>query len=139
MKTRKWIFAVAAMAVVVLVMFPLNLLWVGKSQSQAFISSLLCALPALLVAWSPRGRRSGRRAKPAREKLSGAKPAEEKPAGKKPRLSIVVLGICLAVLVAMLTYDICTGGVAVGITKAIGFAMLILVAAVGYKFGYLKF
>lgn len=131
------------MAVVVLVMFPLNLLWVGKSQSQAFISSLLCALPALLVAWSPRGRRSGRRAKPAGEKLSGAKPAgeklaEEKPAGKKPRLSIVVLGICLAVLAAMLAYDICTDGVAVGITKAIGFAMLILVAAVGYKFGYLK-
>ena len=163
MKARKWIYAIAAIAVIVLVMFPLNLLWVGKSPPHAFVSSLLFALPALLVVWSPQERRSGRRAghaggkfsgaklagdarsgkKSAGEKFSGMKAAEEGPSGEKPaeerpRLSKVVLGICLVVLAAMLVYDIYTEGAAVGITKSIGFVMLILVAIVGYRFGYLK-
>ena len=46
---------------------------------------------------------------------------------------------CAAVLAAMLAYDIVTEGVAVGVTKAVGFVLLILVAALGSRLGYLKF
>ena len=38
---RKWIFAVVSVLAVALVMFPLNLLWVGQSPLHAALSSLL--------------------------------------------------------------------------------------------------
>ena len=38
---RKWIFAVVSVLAVALVMFPLNLLWVGQSPLHAAVSSLL--------------------------------------------------------------------------------------------------
>lgn len=44
---RKWIFAVVSVLAVALVMFPLNLLWVGQSPLHAAVSSLLFGLPAL--------------------------------------------------------------------------------------------
>ena len=50
---RKWIFAVVSVLAVALVMFPLNLLWVGQSPLHAAVSSLLFGLPALLTAWTP--------------------------------------------------------------------------------------
>ena len=53
---RKWIFAVVSVLAVALVMFPLNLLWVGQSPLHAAVSSLLFGLPALLTAWTPKGR-----------------------------------------------------------------------------------
>ena len=49
---RKWIFAVVSVLAVALVMFPLNLLWVGQSPLHAAVSSLLFGLPALLTAWT---------------------------------------------------------------------------------------
>ena len=58
---RKWIFAVVSVLAVALVMFPLNLLWVGQSPLHAAVSSLLFGLPALLTAWTPKGRCAGGR------------------------------------------------------------------------------
>lgn len=43
---RKWIFAVVSVLAVALVMFPLNLLWVGQSPLHAAVSSLLFGLSA---------------------------------------------------------------------------------------------
>ena len=60
------------------------------------------------------------------------------PAGRKSLLAKVALGIAFFVLAAMLAYDISTEGIAVGVTKAVGFGLLILLAAVGYRLGYLK-
>ena len=60
------------------------------------------------------------------------------PAGRKSLLAKVALGIAFFVLAAMLAYDISTEGVAVGVTKAVGFGLLILLAAVGHRLGYLK-
>ena len=60
------------------------------------------------------------------------------PAGRKSQLAKVALGIAFFVLAAMLAYDISTEGIAVGVTKAVGFGLLILLAAVGYRLGYLK-
>lgn len=57
---RKWFFAVVSVLAVALVMFPLNLLWVGQSPLHAAVSSLLFGLPALLTAWTPKGRCAGR-------------------------------------------------------------------------------
>lgn len=59
---RKWIFAVVSVLAVALVMFPLNLLWVGQSPLHAAVSSLLFGLPALLTAWTPKGRCARRQA-----------------------------------------------------------------------------
>lgn len=56
------------------------------------------------------------------------------PCCRKPRW-----GIAFCVLAAMLAYDIVTEGVAVGVTKSVGFVLLILVAALGSRLGYLKF
>lgn len=61
------------------------------------------------------------------------------PARRKSLLSKAALGIAFCVLAAMLAYDIVTEGVAVGVTKAVGFVLLILVAALGSRLGYLKF
>ena len=158
---RKWIFAVVSVLAVALVMFPLNLLWVGQSPLHAAVSSLLFGLPALLTAWTPKGRcagggpnpqaagntgfrtRTGRRialclriARCSRIILSRADRTE--PAGRKSLLAKVALGIAFFVLAAMLAYDISTEGIAVGVTKAVGFGLLILLAAVGYRLGYLK-
>ena len=58
---RKWIFAVVSVLAVALAMFPLNLLWVGQSPLHAAVSSLLFGLPALLTAWTPKGRCAGAR------------------------------------------------------------------------------
>ena len=55
------------------------------------------------------------------------------------RLCLAALGIAFCVLAAMLAYDIVTEGVAVGVTKSVGFVLLILVAALGSRLGYLKF
>lgn len=63
---RKWIFAVVSVLAVALVMFPLNLLWVGQSPLHAAVSSLLFGLPALLTAWTPKGRCAGGRAESRR-------------------------------------------------------------------------
>ena len=43
---RKWIFAVVSVLAVALVMFPLNLLWVGQSPLHAAVSSLLFGMDA---------------------------------------------------------------------------------------------
>ena len=61
------------------------------------------------------------------------------PVRRKSLLSKAALGIAFCVLAAMLAYDIVTEGVAVGVTKAVGFVLLILVAALGSRLGYLKF
>ena len=61
------------------------------------------------------------------------------PARRKSLLSKAALGIAFCVLAAMLAYDIVTEGVAVGVTKSVGFVLLILVAALGSRLGYLKF
>ena len=66
---RKWIFAVVSVLAVALVMFPLNLLWVGQSPLHAAVSSLLFGLPALLTAWTPKGRCAGGRAESRRGSL----------------------------------------------------------------------
>ena len=116
---RKWIFAVVSVLAVALVMFPLNLLWVGQSPLHAAVSSLLFGLPALLTAHTVPADRT-------------------EPAGRKSLLAKVALGIAFFVLAAMLAYDISTEGIAVGVTKAVGFGLLILLAAVGYRLGYLK-
>lgn len=63
---RKWIFAVVSVLAVALAMFPLNLLWVGQSPLHAAVSSLLFGLPALLTAWTPKGRCAGGRAESRR-------------------------------------------------------------------------
>ncbi|MFQ8713939.1 MAG: hypothetical protein ACLSEH_06115 [Alistipes onderdonkii] len=171
---RKWIFAVVSVLAVALVMFPLNLLWVGQSPLHAAVSSLLFGLPALLTAWTPKGRCAGGRAESRRAAgntgfrtrtgrpdrivpedravlpdhtvpADHAVPADRtepvdrtEPAGRKSLLAKVALGIAFFVLAAMLAYDISTEGVAVGVTKAVGFSLLILLAAVGHRLGYLK-
>ena len=147
---RKWIFAVVSVLAVALVMFPLNLLWVGQSPLHAAVSSLLFGLPALLTAWTPKGRCAGGRAESRRAAgNTGFRtrtvlpdhtvPADRtEPAGRKSLLAKVALGIAFFVLAAMLAYDISTEGIAVGVTKAVGFGLLILLAAVGYRLGYLK-
>ena len=159
---RKWIFAVVSVLAVALVMFPLNLLWVGQSPLHAAVSSLLFGLPALLTAWTPKGRCAGGRAESRRaagntgfRTRTGRPdrtvpedravlpdhtvPADRtEPAGRKSLLAKVALGIAFFVLAAMLAYDISTEGIAVGVTKAVGFGLLILLAAVGYRLGYLK-
>ena len=56
---RKWIFAVVCVLAGALVMFPLNLLWVGQSPLHAAGISLLFGLPALLTAWTPKVRCAG--------------------------------------------------------------------------------
>ena len=61
MRLRRWFYAIASVFVVALVMFPLNFLWVGQSPLHAAVSSLLFGLPALLSAWTPKERRTGRR------------------------------------------------------------------------------
>ncbi|GAB0473524.1 hypothetical protein KML24003_25750 [Alistipes finegoldii] len=187
------------MFVVALVMFPLNFLWVGQSPLHAAVSSLLFGLPALLSAWTPKERRTGRRnesrgtavcaqsrrcagagihAAPAGRIDSAANAGAAMPAGvarcsesagragaerfgesaahpescgrtasadgteparRKSLLSKAALGIAFCVLAAMLAYDIVTEGVAVGVTKSVGFVLLILVAALGSRLGYLKF
>ena len=165
---RKWIFAVVSVLAVALVMFPLNLLWVGQSPLHAAVSSLLFGLPALLTAWTPKGRCAGGRAesrwaagntgfrtrtgRPDRivpedravlpdhtVPADRTEPVDRtEPAGRKSLLAKVALGIAFFVLAAMLAYDISTEGVAVGVTKAVGFSLLILLAAVGHRLGYLK-
>ena len=171
---RKWIFAVVSVLAVALVMFPLNLLWVGQSPLHAAVSSLLFGLPALLTAWTPKGRCAGGRAESRRAAgntgfrtrtgrpdrtvpedravlpdhtvpadrtvpADHTVPADRtEPAGRKSLLAKVALGIAFFVLAAMLAYDISTEGVAVGVTKAVGFGLLILLAAVGHRLGYLK-
>lgn len=171
---RKWIFAVVSVLAVALVMFPLNLLWVGQSPLHAAVSSLLFGLPALLTAWTPKGRCAGGRAESRRAAgntgfrtrtgrpdrivpedravlpdhivpADHTVPADRtepvdrtEPAGRKSLLAKVALGIAFFVLAAMLAYDISTEGVAVGVTKAVGFSLLILLAAVGHRLGYLK-
>lgn len=146
---RKWIFAVVSVLAVALAMFPLNLLWVGQSPLHAAVSSLLFGLPALLTAWTPKGRCAGGRAESRRaagntgfRTCTGADrtvPEDRtEPAGRKSLLAKVALGIAFFVLAAMLAYDISTEGVAVGVTKAVGFGLLILLAAVGHRLGYLK-
>ena len=177
---RKWIFAVVSVLAVALVMFPLNLLWVGQSPLHAAVSSLLFGLPALLTAWTPKGRCAGGRAESRRaagntgfrtrtgrpDRIVPEDPAvlpdhtvpadravlpdhtvpadrtepvdRTEPAGRKSLLAKVALGIAFFVLAAMLAYDISTEGVAVGVTKAVGFGLLILLAAVGHRLGYLK-
>lgn len=159
---RKWIFAVVSVLAVALAMFPLNLLWVGQSPLHAAVSSLLFGLPALLTAWTPKGRCAGGRAESRRaagntgfRTCTGRPdrtvpedravlpdhtvPADRtEPAGRKSLLAKVALGIAFFVLAAMLAYDISTEGVAVGVTKAVGFGLLILLAAVGHRLGYLK-
>ena len=171
---RKWIFAVVSVLAVALVMFPLNLLWVGQSPLHAAVSSLLFGLPALLTAWTPKGRCAGGRAESRRAagntgfrtrtgrpvRIVPEDPAvlpdqtvpadhtvpadrtepvdRTEPAGRKSLLAKVALGIAFFVLAAMLAYDISTEGVAVGVTKAVGFSLLILLAAVGHRLGYLK-
>lgn len=131
-------------------MFPLNLLWVGQSPLHAAVSSLLFGLPALLTAWTPKGRCAGGRAESRRAagntgfrtctgRPDRTVPADRtEPAGRKSLLAKVALGIAFFVLAAMLAYDISTEGVAVGVTKAVGFGLLILLAAVGHRLGYLK-
>lgn len=165
---RKWIFAVVSVLAVALVMFPLNLLWVGQSPLHAAVSSLLFGLPALLTAWTPKGRCAGGQAESRRaagntgfrtrtgrpDRIVPEDPAvlpdhtvpadrtepvdRTEPAGRKSLLAKVALGIAFFVLAAMLAYDISTEGVAVGVTKAVGFSLLILLAAVGHRLGYLK-
>ena len=171
---RKWFFAVVSVLAVALVMFPLNLLWVGQSPLHAAVSSLLFGLPALLTAWTPKGRCAGGRAESRRaagntgfrtrtgrpDRIVPEDPAvlpdhtvsadhtvpadrtepvdRTEPAGRKSLLAKVALGIAFFVLAAMLAYDISTEGVAVGVTKAVGFSLLILLAAVGHRLGYLK-
>ena len=119
-------------------------------------------LPALLTAWTPKGRCAGGRAESRRaagntgfRTRTGRPdrtvpedravlpdhtvPADRtEPAGRKSLLAKVALGIAFFVLAAMLAYDISTEGIAVGVTKAVGFGLLILLAAVGYRLGYLK-
>lgn len=126
------------------------------------VSSLLFGLPALLTAWTPKGRCAGGRAESRRaagntgfRTRTGRPdrtvpedravlpdhtvPADRtEPAGRKSLLAKVALGIAFFVLAAMLAYDISTEGIAVGVTKAVGFGLLILLAAVGYRLGYLK-
>lgn len=164
MRIRKWLYAISAVFTVTLVMFPLNLLWVGQPPLRAFVSSLLFGLPALLSAWTPKERRTDRRTESAvRTESAGysksagrdespvraessvradsvvhSAPARRKSLLSKVALSKVALGIAVLVLATMLVYDIATEGVAVGVTKAIGFGLLILVAALGYRLGYLK-
>ena len=157
---RKWIFAVVSVLAVALVMFPLNLLWVGQSPLHAAVSSLLFGLPPLLTAWATKGRRcraesrraagnTGFRTRTGRPDRTVPEdravlpdhtvPADRtEPAGRKSLLAKVALGIAFFVLAAMLAYDISTEGIAVGVTKAVGFGLLILLAAVGYRLGYLK-
>ena len=165
---RKWIFAVVSVLAVALVMFPLNLLWVGQSPLHAAVSSLLFGLPALLTAWTPKGRCAGGGAESRRAAgntgfrtrtgrpdrivpedravlpdhtvpADRTEPVDRtEPAGRKSLLAKVALGIAFFVLAAMLAYDISTEGVAVGVTKAVGFGLLILLAAVGHRLGYLK-
>ena len=142
---RKWIFAVVSVLAVALAMFPLNLLWVGQSPLHAAVSSLLFGLPALLTAWTPKGRCAGGRAESRRAAgNTGFRTCTGRPDRTVPEdravlpLAKVALGIAFFVLAAMLAYDISTEGVAVGVTKAVGFGLLILLAAVGHRLGYLK-
>mgnify|MGYP007050046849 CR=1 FL=1 len=122
---RKWIFAVVSVLAVALVMFPLNLLWVGQSPLHAAVSSLLFGLPALLTAWTPKGRCAGGRAESRRaagntgfRTRTGRPdrtvpedravlpdhtvPADRtEPAGRKSLLAKVALGIAFFVLAAL--------------------------------------
>lgn len=124
--SRKWIFALVAMAAVALVMFPLNLLLVGHSPAFALVRSLLFGLPALLTVWVPRERRSAT--------------AEGKPARQLSRPAKIACGVTAVVVPgAMFVHDACSEGLGVGITNAVGFVLLICVAVVGYKCGYLKY
>ena len=66
MRLRRWFYAIASVFAVALVMFPLNFLWVGQSPLHAAVSSLLFGLPALLTAWTPKGRCAGGRAESRR-------------------------------------------------------------------------
>lgn len=117
------------MLAVALVMFPLNLLLVGKPPLHTMVRSLLFGLPALLVAWTPKERRRGRR-----------KGDGHKPAGKITQTSKIVWGaIAVAVLGAMFVHDACAEGVGVGIANAVGFTLILLVGILGYKLSYLKF
>lgn len=122
---RKWIYALAAMAAVTLVMFPVNLFLIGKSPLYALVRSLFFGLPALLTAWTPKERR------PAKD---GGKPVKRLSHAAK-----IVWGVIAAVvLAAMFAHDVYTEGIGVGVTNALGFLLIVLVAAVGYRIGYLK-
>lgn len=120
------------------------------------------ACPHWLTAWTPKGRCAGGRAESRRAagntgfRIPHRRPDRTvpedravlpdhtvpadrtEPAGRKSLLAKVALGIAFFVLAAMLAYDISTEGIAVGVTKAVGFGLLILLAAVGYRLGYLK-
>lgn len=112
------------MAGIALVMFPLNLLLAGKSPSRALLSALLFGLPALLAGWTPKDRKPGRSGAPKR----------------MPHRAKVGLGIFAAVLLCvMFVEDVCDGGFGIAITNMVGFILVILVATLGYKLGYLKF
>lgn len=122
---RKWIYALTAMAAVTLVMFPVNLLLIGKPPVYALVRSLFFGLPALLTAWTPKERRTAQ---------DGGKPAK-----RLSRASKIVGGVIAAVvLTAMFIHTACTEGIGAGVTDALGFLLIVLVAAVGYRFGYLK-
>lgn len=168
MRMKKWLYAIAAVFAVALVMFPLNLLWVGQPPLHAAVSSLLFGLPALLSAWTPKERRTGRRTESLGTAVCEKSRRSAESAGRidyaahagsdvhagsdahagsadrvgsarrKSLLSKAALGIGFFVLAAMLAYDVSTEGVAVGVTKAVGFVLLILVAAVEYRLGHLK-
>ena len=140
---RKWIFAVVSVLAVALVMFPLNLLWVGQSPLHAAVSSLLFGLPALLTAWTPKGRCAGGRAESRRAAgNTGFRTRTGRPDRTVPEDRAVLPDHTVPAdrtePAAMLAYDISTEGIAVGVTKAVGFGLLILLAAVGYRLGYLK-
>ena len=209
MRLRRWFYAIASVFVVALVMFPLNLLWVGQSPLHAAVSSLLFGLPALLTAWTPKGRCAGGRAEsratnpvglpcarnpadvpepasmphlpgvltpprmPGPPCQPGVQAAANPPVmpgqweGANPPVVPALKGLVNPLRIrnpavalrprtasnppggnpccrkprwaAMLAYDIVTEGVAVGVTKSVGFVLLILVAALGSRLGYLKF
>ena len=115
-----------------------------RSESRSAFSAALAALrSAFAFIFSGFRTRTGRPDRTVPEDRAvlpdHTVPADRtEPAGRKSLLAKVALGIAFFVLAAMLAYDISTEGIAVGVTKAVGFGLLILLAAVGYRLGYLK-
>lgn len=132
--SRKWGFSIISMLVTALVLFPFHFLWLGEHPVKAAFASLLYGTGALLATWG--GSSVG----------SGASRGQKNPphdpdidSKMLPRWTKIGAGImAVLLLVVLLIIDIHETGVAEGVTDAVGFAMLVLTAAAGYKLGYLE-
>jgi|GEM_PF-6488526 hypothetical protein len=117
-----------ASAVTVLVLFTLNILWVRESALNSLMCAVMFGLPVLLIGWEP---------KFARYSTGGSHSSVS--VEKMPRIAkIAVFTLVGMMLAGMLVYNMYDEGVAIGVTRLIGFLFLIFAYVIGYKRGYIK-